>query len=526
MSNQFVKGAIIITIGTMLSKVLGSVFRIPLQNIAGDEVLGIFSIVYPVYMTVLTLTVAGIPLAISKLISQARANEKNEEIFYIYRTAAILTISFGIISFSLVYLFVDQISQILGGSFVVYPLIVVSITLLLAPYMAVYRGLFQGFENMNPTAISQVIEQFVRVLFILAAAYILTVQHYSDEMVTAGVMVGNIIGVLASLVYLKIVFRKAKHNIMEKVSYQFRDFHIWGKQILKVAIPICIGAIAMPLLNMVDSLTVPFQLKQIGYMEEEVTYLYGIYGRGIALEQIAVVFASAMILPLIPHITAAITKNEIARTKQTIERANKFTHLTAWPAAIGVVALTAPINLSLFTDLEGNAVIALLTLSSLFTAFSVLSTGILQGMNKSNQAALIVMICAVLKIVLNIVLVKQFDLIGAAVATLIIYMILTTINMIVIYRQIRFKLLQRENVMFALGSIIMGLIVASPWYLLDVNWTRVLALIYVVIMIIIGAIIYLAFIILTKGLRREELELLPFIGKRLKNQRERMHIRD
>lgn len=188
MNNTFVKSALILSVATLLSKILGSIFRIPLQNIAEDEVLGIFSLVYPVYMVALTLSVAGIPVAISKLISEALVHNDQDTVHKIYRPSTILTAMFGLLSFILIFSFSGPIADVLGGQSTKLALIVVSATLLIAPYMAVYRGYFQGFQDMRPTAISQVLEQFIRVGFILAIAYIMVQRNYSDELVSGGVM--------------------------------------------------------------------------------------------------------------------------------------------------------------------------------------------------------------------------------------------------------------------------------------------------------------------------------------------------
>lgn len=517
MSNKFVKGAIIITIATMLSKIIGSVYRIPIQNIAGDGVFGIYSIVYPVYMSVLILTVAGIPLAISKLISEARVAGRKDEVYLIYRTATILGIIFGLISFSLMFLFSGQIAVLLGGEFAKYSIMIVSVALLFAPYMAVHRGFFQGFEDMKPTAISQVLEQLVRVAIILVMAYVLTMQGKSDDVVSAGLMIGSIIGVIAALIYLQVLYQKAKKNLMDKVHYTFQNFRLWSKRILIVAIPICIGALTMAFLNMVDSLTIPLQLSSTGHSEEEVTHLFGIYSRGIALVQIAVVFASALILPLIPRITATMTQGKNEETRNIIEKANKFTHLTSWPATIGLVALTLPINLALFTNLEGNTVIAILSFSALFTSFSVLTTGILQGMNRASHAAVIVIICAVMKIILNLVLVHKFGLVGGAISTLITYIVLTILNLAMMYRTVPFTLLKKEDVSIALASIVMGVVVYSPLFFFNIyDWNRLQALLYVMMMVIIGGVIYIFFILLFKVFKKSELQTLPVVGKFLK----------
>ncbi|WP_088104293.1 putative polysaccharide biosynthesis protein [Halalkalibacter urbisdiaboli] len=515
--STFLKGALWITIATFLSKLLGSFFRIPLQNIAGNEVLGIFSVVYPVYMTILTVTVAGIPLAISKLISEARAHGRHDEVAIIFRTASMLGIIFGVVSFALMYGFADFISAQLGGTYAKPSIIVVSFTLIAAPYMAVYRGFFQGFEDMVPTALSQVIEQFVRVILIVVAAIYFTRKAFSYDIVAGGVMIGSIIGVLFSLVYLRTVFSRRKLLAKQRPTYNWTLFKQWSKRILLVSLPICFGALTMALLNVVDSFTIPRQLVSLGSSEREVTDLYGIYGRGQALVQIAVVFASALILPLIPAITKALAINDQTKASDIINRANLFTHLTSWPAAVGLVVLTYPLNFVLFGDYLGSDVLAVMSASSLFTAFSVLTTGMLQGANRETAAAIIVLVSSALKIVLNILLVAEYGIMGAAISTLVIYMLVTLLNVIVLYRTIPFRLIQREHIVFIGSSAVMGGVLYLPVVIMLVNeWSRLSSLLMVGFSIGVGGLIYFALVVVLKGLDRSMLQSLPLVSKLIK----------
>ncbi|WP_226675856.1 polysaccharide biosynthesis protein [Rossellomorea aquimaris] len=513
--STFIKSTFILSIATLLSKVLGSVFRIPLQNIAGDEVLGIFSLVYPVYMVALILSVAGIPIAISKLIAEARAEKKEENIKDIYVSASILALMFGIISFLLIWMFSHQIADVLGGSATRISLIVVSTTLLIAPYMAVYRGFFQGFEDMKPTAFSQVIEQFIRVAFILAAAYYLVSKGFSDESVAGGVMVGSSIGALVSLIYLRIRFNRFKAtNKLPASSYTYSTFKKWGKRILHISIPICIGAITMALLNFIDSITIPFALKAAGNDQGEINYLYGIYGRGLALVQIATVFATSIVLPLIPLITSKMAAGQVTETKSVIERTHRITHLLSWPAAFGLLALTLPLNLALFTNLEGSLVLAIIGFSSVFTSLTVLGTGILQGMNLAKQAAYIIVFGVIIKTIVNIVLIQQFELTGAAVSTLVVYIVLFLLNSMYIQKKNPFQSVTKQTFIVIGASLIMGAIIGLPTLFLSIsNWTRLQALLYAGGAAVIGAMIFFALIVLLKGISKQELTTLPVIGK-------------
>ena len=513
--STFVKSTLILTVATLLSKILGSVFRIPLQNIAGDEVLGIFSMVYPIYMVALYLSVAGIPVAISKLIAQANANKEPHKVKEIYVTASILTLSFGILSFLIIYGFSNQIANVLGGPSIRFALIVVALTLLVAPYMAVYRGFFQGYGNMQPTAMSQVLEQLIRVGIILVAAYVLVEMNYSIEIVSGGIMIGSVFGALASLVYLRMKFRGSKDKVKSPAKYTFGNFSSWSKVILKLSIPIAIGSVMMALFNFVDSFTITSSLRSTGVEATEINYLYGIYGRGQTLVQIATVFATSIILPLIPLITKKLAEKDLLGTRAVIERTHRMTHLISWPAALGLLALTLPMNLAFFTNLEGSTMLAIINISSVFTSLTILGTGILQGMNAEKIAATIIIGGVLLKIVTNIFFIQFYGLDGAAISTLFVYVLLFIVNSIFIFKRIRYSMFNRQVLMIIISSIVMGAIVGLPTLMFDLaSWSRLFALAYLLIAIGVGGIIYFALLYLTKTITKQDLKQLPIIGKK------------
>ena len=514
--STFVKSTIILTVATLLSKILGSIFRIPLQNIAGDEVLGIFNLVYPIYMVALYLSVAGIPVAISKLIAGVNANGEPHKVKEIYITASILALSFGVLSFTIIYGFSHEIANALGGPSNRFALIIVALTLLVAPYMAVYRGYFQGYGNMQPTAVSQVLEQFIRVAIILIIAYVLVSMNYSTDIVAGGVTIGSVFGALASLVYLRVKYARSSIKVASPKKFTFGEFSNWSKIILKLSIPIAIGSVMMALFNFVDSFTITAGLRNTGTPADQINYLYGIYGRGLTLVQIATVFATSIILPLIPLITKKLAEKDLLGTRAVIERTHRMTHLISWPAAFGLLALTLPLNLALFTNLEGSSMLAIINFSSVFTSLTILGTGILQGMNVERIAALVILGGVVLKIVSNILFIQLYGLDGAAIATLFVYAVLFIVNSLFIFKRIRYSIINRQIVMIIISSIVMGCIIGLPTILFDLtNWSRIIALAYVFIAIVVGGVIYFALLYVTKTITKQDLKQLPIIGKKL-----------
>ncbi|MFD1848660.1 DUF5693 family protein [Oceanobacillus bengalensis] len=511
--STFIKGTIILTVATLLSKLFGSIFRVPLQNIAGDEVLGIFSLVYPVYMVALILSVAGIPTAISKLIAEQKTNGEEANIQPIFVTASILALSFGVLSFAFIYLFSSPIAYALGGSSTQLALIVVAATLLIAPYMAVYRGFFQGFGDMGPTAVSQVIEQIIRVIFILGIAYFLVRQNYSDDIVAGWIMIGSVIGAIASFLYLRMKYQHSSMKPTSKTTYTFQTFKRFSKRILILSIPIAIGSITMALINFIDSLTIPFGLRTFGIDTSEITYFYGIYGRGLALVQIATVFATSIVLPLIPLLTEKLANKDMLGTKATIEKTFLMSRMISWPAALGLLALSLPINLGLFSDLEGSSLIAILGLSSIFTSLTVLSTGILQGLNFAKQAAIIILAGVLLKAFSNVFLVQAFGLIGAAISTLLVYLILYSINSLAIYRKVSFTIINLNSMKILFSSIIMASIIGLPTLFIDfTEWSRVQALLYIFIAVLFGMTVYFILLLLWKVIEKEDLKRIPIVS--------------
>ncbi|MHA6250844.1 putative polysaccharide biosynthesis protein [Oceanobacillus sp. CAU 1775] len=504
--SSLIRSTFILTIAAFISKLVGSAFRIPLQNIAGDEVLGIFSLVFPVYMVALLLSVAGIPLAISKLIAESNQPSAINEI---YITAKILALTFGVISFSGIYVFSGEIANLLGGPKTELALIVVALTLLVAPYMAVYRGFFQGHDDMRPTAISQVIEQLTRVSFTLIIAYLLVARNYSNERIVGYMMIGSVVGAVASLLYLKVKHYQTGFRITTQKKYTFSIFTRYSKTILNLSIPIAIGSLAMALFNVVDSFTISYALRSIGTEIETVNYLYGIYGRGLTISQMTTIFATSIVLPIVPLISTKLAEKDSGAVKRIIEKVHYMTHLISWPAAVGLVALTLPLNLALFTNLEGSSVIAMMSFSSVFAALSIIGTGILQGTNFAKLAAFIIIGAALGKALMNIYLVPHFGLNGAALSTLLVYFLMFLLNTIYIFKHFKYSFLSPAILKIGISSLVIGVVVGVPtFYINFASSGRGFSLLYVSVALIIGGAIYLALLLMFKVVDKQDFRLL------------------
>ncbi|SEH44370.1 Membrane protein involved in the export of O-antigen and teichoic acid [Halobacillus karajensis] len=511
-ASTFLKSTVILTVATLTSKILGSLFRIPLQNMAGDEVLGIFSLVYPVYMVALILSVAGIPIAISKLIAEARTSGSSEDIYYIQKTARILALILGAITLGGLITFSGPLAHAIGGLSTEPALIAVSFTLLAAPYMAVDRGYFQGFEDMKPTAISQVIEQFIRVLIILTAAYVMTALQFSDAMIAAGVMLSSLFGVMGSMIYLKKRLSHSSFKVTQTYTYQLRHFKIWGKKILSVSVPIAIGTVTMALFNVVDSLTIPHFLTNAA--EGQTTYLYGIYGRGLALVQIATVFATSVVLPLIPSLTTHVESGHSQEAKKLIETTRWLTHLLSWPIAALLIGLAVPLNIALFTNTEGSLMIAITGFSSIFISLTLVGTAILQGMNAPRLAAGIILIGALMKAGSNALLVPHYGIEGAAAASGLTYFVIMVLNSFVIMKFVPIQVLPLHLSKIIWTTLLLGgplgavFVMTQPF-----EWSRTVSFLVCVITALLFVFLYAFVLIKWRAYDYEAVKNVPILSR-------------
>ncbi|MEL7658285.1 MAG: oligosaccharide flippase family protein, partial [Bacillota bacterium] len=196
---SFIQGAVILGIAGIIIKVMGAFFRIPLANMIGDKGMGYYQTAYPIYVLFLTLATAGIPIAISKMVSERVAVDHHYEAYRVFRVSFILLFSIGICSSAILFFGAGYIVNAIGNPGAKYAMMAIAPALLFVPIMAAYRGYFQGMQDMKPTATSQVVEQFFRVTAGLILAYLLLEKgrDFAAAGASFGATAGSITGLIA-----------------------------------------------------------------------------------------------------------------------------------------------------------------------------------------------------------------------------------------------------------------------------------------------------------------------------------------
>ncbi|WCN37784.1 putative polysaccharide biosynthesis protein [Aneurinibacillus uraniidurans] len=432
---SFLKGAAILGAGALLSKMLGVVYRIPYQNITGDLGYYVYTQVYPLYSALLILATAGFPIAISKFVAEKLAIGDVYGAKRVFRVSAVVLSITGLLFFVLLWAGAPWIASLMRDVRLTQPIRSVSFALLIVPIMAAMRGYFQGHHNMVPTAVSQIGEQFVRVTTIIILSYWFMKTTGDVYLAGSGAVFGAVTGAIFAFCIMLLFWR---HNRDRQRQYgQVQAGAMAGqsdtvreivRKLFYYAIPICLGSLVLPLMQLADSFSVVSMLMRGGYGSDEAYVLKGIFDRGQPLVQFAAFFATALSLSIVPAIAEAAARREYHLIAGRTELALRLTFLFGLPASIGLAIVAGPVNVMLYENGNGTTALTILAFTTIFSTLGITSAGILQGMGQVILPVRNLLIGVLIKLGLNIVLIPMFGIVGAALSTVCSYMIATILN--------------------------------------------------------------------------------------------------
>lgn len=519
----FLKGAAILGVAGIIIKLLGAVFRIPLANLIGDVGMGYYNGAYPIYVFLLTLSTAGIPTAISKLISERLAVGEHLEAHRVFKVSFLLLFLIGLSTTAILFFGAGYICELVGNPGAFYAMRAIAPALLFVPIMAAFRGYFQGMQNMSPTASSQVFEQLFRVAFGLSLAFYLF--PFGLEYAAAGASSGAAFGGLFGAIAIIIIYLKKKKEIDAGIrNGVVRAKESVGtilKKILVIAVPVTIGASIMPIMNLIDMALVMNRLQSAaGFTEEAATALYGqLSGMVGAIINFPQVLSMSIAMSLVPVISAAYKRRETAFLQKNVELGVRTSMLIGLPCAFGLMTLAEPIMLLLYPMQKASATSAapclfIMAIGVVFLSVVQTLTGILQGLGKPTIPVINLAIGAVAKIFCTYTLVgiPSINVKGAAFGTALAYAIAATLDFIAVKRYTNTKFnIGMTFIKPLLASAIMAVCVFGAYQVLNVvlgNSVATLA------SVLVGVLAYGVIILVTKGVTTEEVQMLPK-GKKL-----------
>lgn len=519
---SLLRGAAVMAVAGIVVKILGAVFRIPLANFIGSVGMANYSPAYSLYSFLLVFATAGLPVAISKMVSERYAVGQFREAERVFRLSRALMMIMGIIGFLILFFFSDLIADLINIPGSALSMRATSVALLLVPIMSSYRGYFQGMQEMAPTAISEVAEQTFRVCFGLALAWILMGSEYGmlgftpEQRGAAGGCFGASAGSIGGLAVMLIVYVISRKNIKRRIRNDRTTERESARAILKkiavIAIPITIGAAIMPIVNLIDAGIVQTRLLSSGWDEVAAESLYGqLTGFASPITQFPQVFMTAIVMSLVPMVSAA---NRVGNKKELhshISLGLRMTTIIAFPAAIGMFVLSEPILTLLYSSQKASAVgaapcLQIFSIGFVFLAIITTMTGTLQGIGKQHLPVINLFIGVVVKFIVTWTLtaVPSVNVKGAAIGSAAAYLIAMILDLIAVkkYSGVRFSL-SLTVLKPLISAVVMGVIVVLGYKgLYAVTSSNGLS---TLVAILVGVVVYGLMVLRTKTILREEM---------------------
>lgn len=567
-SKSFVQGALVLGVANLIVKVIGAFFKIPLNYLIGDEGMGYFNIAYQIYTFMFIVATAGFPIAISKMVAESTAKNNLKDAQRIFQTAFVFLAIIGFVGSALLFMFNEQLEKLVSVPGSAMGILAISPAVFFVAMASVFRGYFQGKQNMFPTAASEVIEALAKLgVGIVAASFFMNMaidgtltssidlalkkiqtSNLRTVFSSAGAISGVTIGTLLSFLLLSIIYvitRKSRNNLAQSGTLRTRKSIL--RELILIAIPITIGASVSSLTSLIDMATItrrlvtrPEVLAHYDFMFREGTKfavqaleegwkglelythqastLYGMYtGKALTIFNLPLTLVVALGMSIVPAISAALTKKNSLESKTITESAIRIAMLFAAPCALGIASLSKEVLYILFSDTNAESVLAILAIAIIPVAIVSVTNAILQAYGRVYIPVVNMIIGGIAKILVNFFCIPYLGIDGAPVGTFVCYFIISVLNIcnIIKYAKIEFKWssfvirpLLAAVIMGAVGFVL-GTFITGPDFLLNeaVNiWLRRLA---IVAEIGICGIVYVFAVFSVKAIKKEDIIHLP-----------------
>lgn len=505
-------GVIVLIISQCIVKVLGLVYKLYLANKEGfgDAGNAIYNAGYQIYALLLTISSIGVPNAVAKLIAEKKFTGNNIEIAKILKSSLIIFSIIGIIGSGLLAISADFISnKLLNIKEAKYTIIALSPAIFNVCLISVYRGFYNGLNNIKITANSQTIEQILKTVFTIILVEIIFVLTNANTVAMAAIAnFATTLATLCSFIYLY------KKNSLKNVHVKFERRNVC--KILKISIPISLSAILASLNRNIDSITVVRFLKHsIGNSEAKIQY--GILsGKIDVISSLPVSFIIAIATTIIPTVSLLNAQRNNKSLRKMVKTYILFTILLIFPCSIGMIAFSDQILQLLFNSSNGSMLLKVSAISMIFISIEQITHAVLQGMGKVFVPTIALFIGVVIKVILNIILIRLPQsyyiggTVGACVATLMCHIIASSISFSVMRKKLNIKLeLLKYILKPAVSSCIMLLCLYSSYFLLK---GIIIENIAIILAILVATFMYIASIFILRILNDEELRMIPFVS--------------
>ncbi len=528
--NYLVQGSIL-AVASIIAKIIGMIYRFPLTNTLGNEGNSYYSTANEVYNIVLMVSSFSLPLAVSKLVSERIHKGEFKNAHRVFLCAMRFALIAGGALALLTYVFAGVITKyVLSIELAVYALRVLAPAIFVFAIVGVFRGFFQGYSNMTPTAVSQVIEQIVNAIFTVVCANIMysygvsLAQENGNELLgpawgAAGGTFGTVVSITVAMLFMMFVYTVQKSTLKRQMrrdvtTHLESERAIYRTMILTI-IPIVLSTLIYNISNVADQGVFNKVLLSQGYTEKQYTSIWGIYsGQFRVLMNVPLSLASCLAPSVVPSLTAAMARGDRGDARRKIRTSVRFTMIITIPCAVGMAALAKPILTMLYPSLETGRPLAVGIMQAgalliILYAFSTLTTGILQGLGKLqtpliNNAAALVIHFILLYVMLTA---GNLNIYAVVWSNICFALIVSVLNAIAIARFLHYRQEWKRTFLIpVIVSIIMGAAAYLVYQLFHLVFGNTISVLFA---ILAGVATYGIGLISFKGITVEEIAALP-----------------
>lgn len=512
--NSFVEGTVIATVFIFLVKILGMLYVVPFYSIVGSRGAALYSYAYNIYLIFLSISSAGIPNAISKLISEYETLGYLEAKTRTYKISKKIISLLSILSFILLFIFAKPIAHLIIGDMtggntindIAFVIRCVSVSILVVPFLSITKGYLQGHKIMTPSSVSQLIEQIVRIAIMLLGSYLIYKIFNGTLTLAVGIsLLGAFFGALIADLYLLI---KIKHNKKDlHLDKEYKKDSITNKEIIKkiasYSIPIIIINLITNVYSSTDMILVSRTIQHLGYSASDVEFITSSISTWCPkISMIINSIVLGMTMSLIPNIVSSYVKKDYKNVNLKINKALQIILYTSIPMTVGISILSTPIWTIFYnTNKYGGLILSINIFTALLVNINISTSTMLQSMNKFKAVYLSVLLGFVTNGILDVPLmylckyigIESF--IGSIMATCIGYFLSIGISIYYLKKEskgLKFKstINLTYKILFAVIIMFMVLFTLNKVLPFDL-YTRSGAMITTIINSIIGAIIYI-----------------------------------
>ncbi len=508
---SFLKGALILAIANLVVKGIGALFKIPLVRfILESDGIAVYNAAYTIYNVLFMVATAGLPVAISKMISESVAKENFAETRKIVKISRNLLVSVGVAGTAILFFGARAFSNAIDMPSAAPAMMALSPALFFVAVMSVYRGTFQGMSNMVPTAVSEFIEAMGKLVIGLLLAYLML--PLGKDMSATGAILGVSTGACLGAIFLFLSYtrirKELKKKALESKGEVSKSKRILSR-LLQLAIPITIGSAVFTLASVIDLVMISKQLAGLGFDEQTRKVMYGYYsGYAVTMFNLPPTIITSLSISIMPAITSAIVAKKRTLARTTTETAVRITLLFALPCAVGMSVLSAPILEFAFDDIHAAGMLSVLSYGIIFVSLVMVTNSIIQALGKVWMPVLNMLIGGAVKVITNFILVGNININinGAPYGTVLCYVTTALLNLIVIHKAMHPDYSFAFVIKTIICSAVMG---ALAYFTFDSVYGTLGNSLSLIIAMMIGVISYLACLILFKTLRKEDVEAMP-----------------